>query len=62
MKPIQRNICLRKWHNKEKQWIRVEEDRKVVCVYAHLLSNLLYLPVSMRSNGFYFAFGTISHP
>ena len=27
-----------------------------------LISYLLYLPIFMRYNGFYFAFGTISRP
>ena len=38
----------------------MEEDRKVVYIYAHLLSNLLYLPILRRSETFYIVCGTIS--
>lgn len=35
----------------------MEEDRKVVCIYASLLDILLYLPIFRRSDGFCLAFG-----
>lgn len=37
----------------------MEEDRKVVCIYASLLDILLYLPIFRRSDGFCLVFGTI---
>ena len=40
----------------------VEEDRKVVCVYVYHIAILIYLPIFMSSDGFYFVFGTISNP